>query len=53
MRARSIHDKESNSYRYQRAEKRRREQEEKQASNRIWNKIYDKIQVDPDKKSSG
>lgn len=51
MRASSIYDKEGNSYRYQRAEKRRQEQEEKQASGRIWMKIYTKIQIDPDKKS--
>ena len=40
MRARSIYDKEGNSYRYQRHIKRERELEDKKASDKKWDKIY-------------
>ena len=52
MRSNSIHDKAGNNYRYLRAQKRLQEQEEKQLSDSKWTKIYDKIIIDPNKKTS-
>ena len=52
MRSNSVHDKAGNNYRYLRAQKRLQEQEEKQLSDSKWTKIYDKIIIDPNKKTS-
>jgi hypothetical protein len=41
MRARSTHDKDGNSYRYQRAIKKDEEEREKRARIEKWDRIYD------------
>jgi hypothetical protein len=50
MRSNSIYDKAGNNYRYLRALKAEEERTDKIVSGKIWNKIYDQIPGDSNKK---